>query len=131
MYCEWYAVCDFVVLSVVEVCVDYGGVNVFHVYLHFCVVYGVKVCVNVCGLFITSGICVLCCDVVYWVCGADFGLLCDACSWIYSIMGSVCVLSYRSCGLVSVVHTVSILSAVFCDLQRGHSGDGCLSSSIF
>ena len=29
MYCEWYGVCDFVVLSVVEVCVDYGAVNVF------------------------------------------------------------------------------------------------------
>ena len=27
-------------LSVVEVCVDYGGVNVFHVCLDFCVVYG-------------------------------------------------------------------------------------------
>ena len=31
MYCEWYGVCDFVVLSVAEVCADYGGVNVFHV----------------------------------------------------------------------------------------------------
>ena len=29
MYGEWYGVCDFVVLSVV----DYGGVNVFHVCL--------------------------------------------------------------------------------------------------
>ena len=28
MYCEWYGVCDFVVLSVVEVCADYVGVNV-------------------------------------------------------------------------------------------------------
>ena len=26
MYCEWYGVCDFVVLSVVEVCADYVGV---------------------------------------------------------------------------------------------------------
>ena len=42
-----YGVCDFVVLSVVEVCVDYGGVNVFHVCLNFGVVYGVGVCVNV------------------------------------------------------------------------------------
>ena len=33
MYDEWYGVCDFVVLSVVEVCADYGGVNVFHVFL--------------------------------------------------------------------------------------------------
>ena len=30
---EWYGVCDFVVLSVVEVCADSGGVNVFHVCL--------------------------------------------------------------------------------------------------
>ena len=63
MYCEWYAVCDFVVLSVVEVCADYGGVNVFHVCLNFGVVYSVWVCVNVCSvvcvvvcsLFLTSG----------------------------------------------------------------------------
>ena len=55
-----------------------GGVNVFHVCLNFSVVYGVGVCVNVCGvvcivvccLFLTSGCCLLCCDVVvYWVCG--------------------------------------------------------------
>ena len=38
MYCEWYGVCDRVVLSVVEVCADYGGVNVFHVCLNFSVV---------------------------------------------------------------------------------------------
>ena len=50
MYCEWYVVCDFVVLSVVEVCADYGGVNVFHVCLNFGVVDGVGVCVNVCGV---------------------------------------------------------------------------------
>ena len=31
MYCEWYRLCDDGVLSVVEVCADYGGVNVFHV----------------------------------------------------------------------------------------------------
>ena len=72
MYCEWYGVSDFVVLSIVEVCADYGGVNVFHVCLNFSVVYGVLVCVNVCGvvcvvvycLFLTSGCCLLCCDVV-------------------------------------------------------------------
>ena len=40
VYCEWYGVCDFVVLSVVEVCADYGGVNVFHVCLNFGIVYG-------------------------------------------------------------------------------------------
>ena len=55
MYGEWYGVCDFVVLSVVELCVDYGGVNVFHVCLHFGVIYGVGVCVNVCGV-----VCVVC-----------------------------------------------------------------------
>ena len=64
MYCEWYGVCDFVVLSVVEVCADYGGVNVFHVCFNFGVVYGVGVCVSVCVVvcffFLTSG----CCDVV-------------------------------------------------------------------
>ena len=43
IYCEWYGVCDFVVLSVVEVCADYGGVNVFHVCLNFGGVYGVGV----------------------------------------------------------------------------------------
>ena len=48
MYCEWYGVCDFVVLSAVEVCADYGGVNVFHVCLNFGVVYGVDVCGVVC-----------------------------------------------------------------------------------
>ena len=55
-------------LSVVEVCADYGGVNVFHVGLNFGIVYGVGVCVNVCGvvcvvvccLFLTPG----CCDVM-------------------------------------------------------------------
>ena len=47
-------------------------VNVFHVCLDFCVVYGVGVCINVCGvvfvvvcsLFLTSGCCLLCCSVV-------------------------------------------------------------------
>ena len=72
MYCEWYDVCDFVVLSVVEVCADYRGVNVFHVCLNFGGFYGVGVCVNVCGVicvvvclfFLTSECCLLFCDVV-------------------------------------------------------------------
>ena len=46
MYDEWYGVCDCVGLSVVEVWVDYGGVNVFHVCLDFDVVYGVGVWVQ-------------------------------------------------------------------------------------
>ena len=33
MYCEWYGICDFVVLSVVEVFADHGVVNVVHVCL--------------------------------------------------------------------------------------------------
>ena len=95
MYGEWYGICDFVVLSVVEVCVDYGDVYVIYVSLDLCIVYGVDVCVNLCGvvcvvccLFLTSG-CLLCCDVVYWVCGCcDFCLICDACSWRCSLMGT-------------------------------------------
>ena len=38
MYGEWYGVCDFVVLSAVDVCADYGVVNVYHVCLNFGVV---------------------------------------------------------------------------------------------
>ena len=57
MYGEWCGICDFV-----DVCVDYGGVNVFHVCLEFYVVYdaGVCVCVVVCCLFLTSWCCLLC-----------------------------------------------------------------------
>ena len=54
----------------------YVGVNVFHVCLNFGVVYGVGICIKVCGvvcvvccLFLTSGCCLSCCDVVLWVCG--------------------------------------------------------------
>ena len=63
MYGEWYGVCDFVVLSVVEVCVDYDDVNVFHVCLDFDVVIGV--CVNVFGLVcVVVCVCFLCLGVV-------------------------------------------------------------------
>ena len=48
-----------VVLSVVVVCTDYVGVNVFHVCPNLGVVYGAGVCV-VC--FLRLG--VVCCDVV-------------------------------------------------------------------
>ena len=72
MYCEWYGVCDFVVLSAVMCCycADYVGVNVFHVCLNFGVFYGVGVCVNVCGVvcvvvcFLRLG--VVCCVVGVW-----------------------------------------------------------------
>ena len=70
MYVEWYGVCNFVVISVIEVCVDYGGVYVFNVSFDLCVANGIGICVNVCGvvcvvvccLFLTY--CLLCCDVV-------------------------------------------------------------------
>ena len=54
MHGGWYGVCDFV--TVVEVCVDYGGVNVFHVCLDLFTVYGVVICANVCGV-----VCVVVC----------------------------------------------------------------------
>ena len=49
--------CDFVVLSVVDVCADYGGVNVFHVCLNIGVVYGVGV--SQVGAMIIEKICVV------------------------------------------------------------------------
>ena len=115
---EWYGVCDFVVLSVVEVCADYGGMNVFHVCLNICVVYGVGVCGNACGVVCVvvcflRRVCLLCCDVVQ--CSGCVGwcgccLICDACSWRCSFLGSGCVSSCRCWVLVSV----AILSEVFC-----------------
>ena len=47
MYSKCYGVCDFVVLSVVDVCVDYGSVHVFHVCLDFGIVWGLWCCL--CG----------------------------------------------------------------------------------
>ena len=41
----------------------------------------------------------------------DFCLICDACSWWCSFVGSMCVSSCRCCVFV---HPVAILSAVFC-----------------
>ena len=50
--------------------IDYAGVNVFHVCLDFGIFYGVGVCVkSVVCLFLTSGCCLLCCDVMQWVFG--------------------------------------------------------------
>ena len=69
-YCEWYGVCDFVVLAAVELCADYGGVNVFHVSLNFGIVYGVGVlcqclwCNLCCCMLFVSYVWVL--FVVYW-----------------------------------------------------------------
>ena len=74
MYFEWYGVCDFVVLSVAEVCADYGAVNVFHVCLNFGVVYGVWVCVNVCGV-----VCIyihwIVCVYIHWILDFKYILL--------------------------------------------------------
>ena len=111
---EWYGVCDSVMFLFVDLCFDYGGVYVFHVCFEMCVVYGVGVCVNVYGvvcvvicLFLAFGWCSL---VGVWC----FCRICDVCSWRRSFMGSMCVLSCRCCVLVSVMHPVAILSAVFC-----------------
>ena len=93
-------------LSVVKVCVDYGGVNVFHVCFNSGVVYCVGVCVIVCGV-----VCVVVCCLFHTSGCCDFCLICDACSWRCSLMGRVCVSSCRSV-FVSVVHPVAILSAV-------------------
>ena len=54
MYGKCYGVCDFVVLSVDEVCVDYDGANVFHVCLNCCVIYSVGVCLNICGVLLST-----------------------------------------------------------------------------
>ena len=48
-----------VVFSFVEICVDYGGVFVFHVCFDLCIIYGVWVCVNVCVRCFVSYVCVL------------------------------------------------------------------------
>ena len=43
-----------------------------------------------------------------------FCLICDGCSWRCSFIGRVCVSSCRWCVFVSVMHPITILSAVFC-----------------
>ena len=51
-------------MSVVEVCVDYVGVNVLLVCLNFGVVFGVGICVHVCGVVcVVECVCFLCLDV--------------------------------------------------------------------
>ena len=50
IYGGWYDVCDFIVLSDVEICVDSGGVIGFHVCLDCCVVYCFGICVYVRGV---------------------------------------------------------------------------------
>ena len=64
MYGEWHGVCDFIVVSVVEVCVDYGGVDVSHVCLDFAssMVLGF-VSLSVLYVFCFLHLGVVCCDV--------------------------------------------------------------------
>ena len=67
MYYEWHGVYDFVVLSVVEVSADYGGVNVFHVCLNLAssmVLGSVSLSVLLYGVCLHFWACLLCCDVV-------------------------------------------------------------------
>ena len=44
----------------------------------------------------------------------DCCLICDACGWMWSLMGIVSVLSCRCCVFGSILHPVANLSAVFC-----------------
>ena len=107
MYVEWYGVCSCVVFSVVEICVDHGRVYVFHICF-------VRCC---CCLIHAPGCCLLCCNVGgMWGCWY-FCIICDSCSCRSSVMGNMCVSSScRYSVVVSVVHSVAILSAVFCGI---------------
>ena len=63
MYVEWYSVCNFVAFSVVEICLTMV-VYVFHVCFDLCIVYGVGVSVDVCGVVCVVECCLfLCLDV--------------------------------------------------------------------
>ena len=62
MHFEWYAVCNFVVFSIVDICLDYGGVYVMFVLicalfmvLGFVLIYCGVVCVVECCFFLSSG----------------------------------------------------------------------------
>ena len=81
----------------------------------FCVVYGVGICVNACGVvWVVVCVCFLHLGVfVVMQCSGCMGccdccLICEACNWRCSFMGSMSVCR------VDVVHPVAILSAVFC-----------------
>ena len=50
----------------------------------------------------------------------DFCLICHVCSWRCSLIGRVRVSSCICCGIVTVVHPVAILSAVFCVICSLH-----------
>ena len=64
IYVEWYGVCNVVVVLVVEICVDFGDVYVFHVCFYLGVVYGVGICVDVCGIIcVVECVCFLNLDV--------------------------------------------------------------------
>ena len=99
--------------SVVEIWVDYGGVYVLHVSLDLCVIYGIGICVDVCGVVYVAECCLLCCY-VFGLCGVGIFAVSVMCTCKCYFMGNMCVSSCRCCVLVSVVHPVAILSAVFC-----------------
>ena len=58
----WSGVCNFVAFPVVEICAEYGGMYVSHVCFTLCVVYGVGIGVDVCGV-----ICVVECYLFFFV----------------------------------------------------------------
>ena len=60
--------------SVIEVCVDYGDVYVFHVCFGLCVIYDVGICADICGVVFVveyclfhESVCCLFCGNVQWV----------------------------------------------------------------
>ena len=124
MYSEWYGVCDFVVLLVVEVCADYVGVNMFHVCLNFGAVYGFGGVVVVYPLpwpLLVGG--VRCSRL--WSTSQLLRPSGQQCSH----SGGVCPqIQGRQCG--AYVGAVEEMMCVVCvDVQRGHSGDGCVLAS--
>ena len=122
MYGEWNGVCDFVVLSVVEVCVDYG----------------VGVCVNVCGVVCVVvwflRLRVICCVVVGCVplcvvcvfrrvfvsvehpvaiLSVVFCVICSLLMFVSDTIGDHMVEAYSSMSLVTVLYVARIISFVF------------------
>ena len=89
-----------------------------------CVYVGGVVGVVECCLFLSLGVCgwiVSLCSGCVGCCA--FCLICDACSCKCWCIGSTFVSSCRCCMLVSCVHPVAILRAVFCticSLSRMH-----------
>ena len=102
-------------VSVVEICVDYGGVYVFHVCFDLCVVYGAGICADACGvvcvvvccLFLASGCSLLCCDVA--ILSAVFCVICSLLLFVSNVSGDHKVKTYSS----MVIRWICILQASF------------------